>query len=202
MELQRGRSHLAEEDFQRSAARTTSRTSWRTKGQKGQESQGDQFAQGTQGALGSNARGIQNPVHCYGMQIAEPPAAPDLPTLIKEHLQSLPTDLKEAVEKIVEPDKPEPTLASKVKQAVGTLKQLSEKKASRGEKEERCSAAGARHTVWQKVRRRGNQAATLKEYVVEKEASRACRHCSRPKRPTELQEQKRRAKKAIIPRFY
>lgn len=54
-----------------------------------------------------------------GMQIAEPPAGPDLPTLIKE-----------AVEKIVEPDKPEPTLASKVKQAVGTLKQLSEKKAS------------------------------------------------------------------------
>ena len=48
----------------------------------------------------------------------------------QEHLQSLPADLKEAVVKIVEPEKPEPTLASKVKQAVGTLKQLSEKKAS------------------------------------------------------------------------
>lgn len=62
--------------------------------------------------------------------MADPPVAPDLPSLIKEHLQSLPADLKEAVVKIVEPEKPEPTLASKVKQAVGTLKQLSEKKAS------------------------------------------------------------------------
>ena len=62
--------------------------------------------------------------------MADPPVAPDLPSLIKEHLQSLPADLKEAVVKIVEPETPEPTLASKVKQAVGTLKQLSEKKAS------------------------------------------------------------------------
>ena len=65
-----------------------------------------------------------------GVQVADPPVAPDLSSLIKEHLQSLPADLKEAVVKIVEPEKPEPTLASKVKQAVGTLKQLSEKKAS------------------------------------------------------------------------
>lgn len=49
---------------------------------------------------------------------------------MKEHLQSLPTDLKEAVEKIVEPPKSEPPLNQKLKQAVGTLKQLSEKKAS------------------------------------------------------------------------
>ena len=65
-----------------------------------------------------------------GWQVTEPPVSQDLPTLIKEHLQSLPTDLKEAVEKIVEPDKPEPTLSTKVKQAVGTLKQLSEKKSA------------------------------------------------------------------------
>ena len=65
-----------------------------------------------------------------GWQVTEPPVSQDLPTLIKEHLQSLPTDLKEAVEKVVEPDKPEPTLATKVKQPVGTLKQLSEKKSA------------------------------------------------------------------------
>ena len=65
-----------------------------------------------------------------GVQVTAPPSTPDLPTLIKEHLQSLPTELKEAVEKLVAPDPPEPPLASKVKQAVGTLKQLTEKKAS------------------------------------------------------------------------
>lgn len=45
-------------------------------------------------------------------------------------MQGLPAELKEAVEKIVEPAKPEPTLTTKLKQAVGTLKQLSEKKAA------------------------------------------------------------------------
>ena len=35
-----------------------------------------------------------------GVVEVEAPVTPDLPTLIKEHLQSLPTDLKEAVEKI------------------------------------------------------------------------------------------------------
>lgn len=65
-----------------------------------------------------------------GVKVADPPATPDLPTLMKEHLQSLPADLKEAVEKLVAPDPPEPPLASKVKQAVGTLKQLTEKKAA------------------------------------------------------------------------
>ena len=73
---------------------------------------------------------FRNQCTALGVQVADPPVAPDLPSLIKEHLQSLPGDLKEAVVKIVEPEKPEPTLASKVKQAVGTLKQLSEKKAS------------------------------------------------------------------------
>ena len=73
---------------------------------------------------------FRNQCTALGVQVADPPVAPDLPSLIKEHLQSLPADLKEAVVKIVEPEKPEPTLASKVKQAVGTLKQLSEKKAS------------------------------------------------------------------------
>ena len=68
---------------------------------------------------------------------------PDLPSLIKEHLQSLPADLKEAVEKIVEPEKPEPTMASKVKQAVGTLKQLSERKTSLQAK---VDAVKAQHT--------------------------------------------------------
>ena len=73
---------------------------------------------------------FKNQCTALGLQVADPPVAPDLPSLIKEHLQSLPADLKEAVVKIVEPETPEPTLASKVKQAVGTLKQLSEKKAS------------------------------------------------------------------------
>ena len=62
--------------------------------------------------------------------MVETTVTPDLPSLIKEHLQSLPADLKEAVEKIVEPDKPEPTMATKVKQAVGILKQLTERKNS------------------------------------------------------------------------
>ena len=65
-----------------------------------------------------------------GLQKVETPPTPDLPSLIKEHLQSLPTDLKEAVEKIVEPEKQEPTMATKVKQAVGSLKQLTERKNS------------------------------------------------------------------------
>lgn len=73
---------------------------------------------------------FRNQCTALGWQVTEPPVSQDLPTPIKEHLQSLPTDLKEAVEKIVEPDKPEPTLATKVKQAVGTLKQLSEKKSA------------------------------------------------------------------------
>ena len=47
-----------------------------------------------------------------GIRVVEPPATPDLPSLIKEHLSSLPAELKEAVEKIVEPEKPEPTLSS------------------------------------------------------------------------------------------
>lgn len=65
----------------------------------------------------------------YGSEgVRTPP--PDLPTLIKEHLQSLPTELKEEVEKIIEPQKAESPLNQKLKQAVGTLKQLSEKKAA------------------------------------------------------------------------
>ena len=73
---------------------------------------------------------FRNQCTAMGLQTVETPVAPDLPSLIKEHLQSLPAELKEAVEKIVEPEKPEPTMASKVKQAVGTLKQLSERKTS------------------------------------------------------------------------
>ena len=46
-----------------------------------------------------------------GMQVVEPPTVPDLP---KEHLQSLPSDPQEAVEKLVGPDQPDPPLASKV----------------------------------------------------------------------------------------
>ena len=65
-----------------------------------------------------------------GLQANEPPPPPDLQTLLKEHLSSLPSDLKDAVEKIVEPTKQEPTIATKLKQSVGTLKQLTEKKAS------------------------------------------------------------------------
>ena len=57
-------------------------------------------------------------------------APPDLTILIKDHLESLPTVLKEEVEKIIQPTKMEPPLNQKLKQAVGTLKQLSEKKAA------------------------------------------------------------------------
>ena len=73
---------------------------------------------------------LRSQLEALGIKAAEPAPPPDLPTLIKEHLQSLPTDLKEAVEKIVEPQKSEPPLNQKVKQAVGTLKQVSEKKTS------------------------------------------------------------------------
>ena len=65
-----------------------------------------------------------------GIKGAEPAPPPDLPTLIKDHLESLPTVLKEEVEKIIQPTKMEPPLNQKLKQAVGTLKQLSEKKAA------------------------------------------------------------------------
>ena len=65
-----------------------------------------------------------------GIKGAEPAAPPDLPTLIKDHLESLPTVLKEEVEKIIQPTKMEPPLNQKLKQVVGTLKQLSEKKAA------------------------------------------------------------------------
>ena len=73
---------------------------------------------------------LKTQCEAIGMQAETPPAPPDLPTLIKEHLESLPSDLKQAVGKLVEPDKPEPTLATKLKQSVGQLKQLAEKKAS------------------------------------------------------------------------
>ena len=73
---------------------------------------------------------LKTQCEAIGMQAEAPPAPPDLPTLIKEHLESLPSDLKQAVGKLVEPDKPEPTLATKLKQSVGQLKQLAEKKAS------------------------------------------------------------------------
>lgn len=69
---------------------------------------------------------LKTQCEAIGLQANALPAPPDLPTLIKEHLQSLPSDLKEAVEKLVEPDKPEPTLATKLKQSVGHLKQLRE----------------------------------------------------------------------------
>lgn len=72
---------------------------------------------------------LKTQCEALGMQASAPPP-PDLPTLIKEHLQSLPSDLKEAVEKLVEPSKPEPTLATKLKQSNGQLRQLVEKKAA------------------------------------------------------------------------
>ena len=73
---------------------------------------------------------LKSQCEALGIQSSSPPTPPDLPTLIKEHLQSLPSDLKEAVEKLVEPSKPEPTLATKLKQSVGQLKQLAEKKSA------------------------------------------------------------------------
>ena len=83
---------------------------------------------------------FRNQCMAMGWQAPEPPVTQDLPTFIKEHLPSLPADLKEAVEKIVTPDKPEPTLASKVKQAVGSLKQLSAKKAALQQKADAVKA--------------------------------------------------------------
>lgn len=73
---------------------------------------------------------LRGQLEALGVHAADPAPPPDLPTLIKEHLQSLPAELKEVVEKMVEPAKSETPLNQKVKQAVGTLKQLSEKKAS------------------------------------------------------------------------
>ena len=58
------------------------------------------------------------------------PPAPDLPTLLQEHLQSLPPEVKQAVEKVIEPAKPEPTVANKLKSSVGLLKQLSTRKSA------------------------------------------------------------------------
>ena len=73
---------------------------------------------------------LRKQLEAMGVKGSEPPPPPDLPKLIKEHLQSLPVELKEEVEKIIEPPKVEPPLNQKLKQAVGTLKQLSEKKAA------------------------------------------------------------------------
>ena len=74
--------------------------------------------------------GLRSQFEALGVPPAEPPPPPDLPSLIKEHLQSLPQDLKAAVEKIVEPVKPEPTLTTKLKQSVGTLRQLADRKSA------------------------------------------------------------------------
>ena len=74
--------------------------------------------------------GLRTQCEALGLQAEAPPPPPDLQTILKEHLQSLPADLKEAVEKVVEPNKPELPLAAQLKQSVGTLKQLSEKKAA------------------------------------------------------------------------
>lgn len=71
---------------------------------------------------------LRTQCEALGVQVAAPPPPQDLPALIKEHLQSLPSELKEAVEKIVEPTKPEPTLASKLKMSVQALRQLSDRK--------------------------------------------------------------------------
>ena len=73
---------------------------------------------------------LKTQCEAIGLQALAPPSPPDLSTLIKEHLESLPSDLKQAVGKLVEPDKPEPTLPTKLKQSVGQLKQLAEKKAA------------------------------------------------------------------------
>ena len=59
----------------------------------------------------------------------EPPA-PDLPTLLKEHLQNLPLEVKQAVDKVIDPPKPAPTVANKLKSSVGLLKLLSAKKSA------------------------------------------------------------------------
>lgn len=45
-------------------------------------------------------------------------------------MQSLPIELKQAVEKLIEPAKPAPTPPNKLKRAVGVLKQLSAKRSA------------------------------------------------------------------------
>ena len=57
---------------------------------------------------------LRTQCEALGVPPVAPPPRQDLPALIKEHLQSLPQDLKAAVEKIVKPEKPEPTLAAKL----------------------------------------------------------------------------------------
>ena len=71
---------------------------------------------------------LRTQLEAMGVKAAEPAPPPDLPTLIKEHLQSLPSDLKEALKQIVEPTKSEPPLNQKLKQAVGTLKHCPRKR--------------------------------------------------------------------------
>lgn len=121
---------MAKKDFQRSIARTSTRAPWWSKAQKGQKAKDPALQKALKEHWDQLPEAFKAQCAAMGMKVVDPPAVPDLPTLIKEHLQSLPPDLKEAVEKLVAPDPPEPPLASKVKQAVGTLKQLTEKKAA------------------------------------------------------------------------
>ena len=58
---------------------------------------------------------LRSQLEAMGVKGSEPPPPPDLPTLIKEHLQSLPVEFKEEVEKIIEPPKADPPLNQKLK---------------------------------------------------------------------------------------
>ena len=61
---------------------------------------------------------LKTQCEAIGLQVVAPPAPQDLSILIKEHLENLPSDLKQAIGKLVEPDKFEPTLATKLKQSL------------------------------------------------------------------------------------
>ena len=90
------------------------------------------------GFLGDNRRAFNGLEHwpslrhrqqCEAFRQQASPT-PDLLTSVQEHLQNFPQELKVVVEQIVAPPKPEPTVASKLKAAVGTFKQLPEKKST------------------------------------------------------------------------
>ena len=129
LEFKQPRHKMATQVIQGHFARAATRFAGRTT-QEGKEAQTKCSFQDIQEHWAQLPEAMRTQCEALGLATPTPPQPQDLPTLIKEHLQSLPQDLKAAVEKIVEPEKPEPTLASKLKQSVGALRQLTDKKAA------------------------------------------------------------------------